>query len=69
MHHHHHQRHRYSPPPEPKKPKDPYQLKIEEMAEVAYPDLRNLRNFMDDGLKWQSRGHPSCTILQVSIDK
>lgn len=38
------------------------------MAEVAYPDLRNLRNFMDDGLKWQSRGHPSCTILQVSID-
>lgn len=65
---HHHPRRRYSPPPEPKKPKGPYQRKVEEVSEVAYPNLRYLKNFMDETPTSQSRGYPSCMILQISSD-
>jgi hypothetical protein len=72
MHHHRHQhKHRsYSPPPQPKKQKGSYQLKIEELSEVAYPNLRYLRDFMEDEPKWQppNRGQPICTILEFSAD-
>jgi len=65
----HHRRHCYqSPSPEPDKPKGPYQLKTEELAEAAYPNLRYLKEFMDDANNRQSRGHPKCTILQISMD-
>jgi hypothetical protein len=71
MHHHRHQhKHRsYSPPSRPKQ-KGPYQLKIEEMSEVAYPNLRYLKDFMDNEPDWQppNRGQPNCKILEISAD-
>jgi hypothetical protein len=38
------------------------------MAEAAYPNLRYLKEFMVDANHRQSRGHPKCTILQISMD-
>jgi len=71
MNGHHHHRHYRDPhflAPLPKKQKGPYQLKVEEMAKVIYPNLRYLAEFMDKNDNTQSSCHPKCIILDVSAD-